>query len=183
MGMSVWEEENGEERGMERVCFLGKKEFVFETQRDSFLNAQVINAGTKEGDGSAIRRGMKLMKWWICFRITAKLWNSKGPDDLREWKLHFVFGCVIYRKEGLPLSIRTMLVQGRRLWRWPRYPHLRSDEWRTDRPGFSWALAQMKPFFFLLGPLWLLILSSLFLAKDNTVHGRKRKYIYIYIYM
>ena len=55
------------------MCFLGKKEFVFETQRDSFLNAQVINAGTKEGDGSAIRRGMKLMKWWLCFRITAKL--------------------------------------------------------------------------------------------------------------
>ncbi|GKD94812.1 hypothetical protein Tco_1374649 [Tanacetum coccineum] len=25
--------------------------------------------------------------------------------------------------------------------RWPRYPHLRSDEWRTDRPGFSRALA------------------------------------------
>ncbi|KAI3671164.1 hypothetical protein L1987_87456 [Smallanthus sonchifolius] len=24
---------------------------------------------------------------------------------------------------------------------WPRYPHLRSDEWRTDRPGFSRALA------------------------------------------
>ncbi|KAK1419455.1 hypothetical protein QVD17_28623 [Tagetes erecta] len=24
---------------------------------------------------------------------------------------------------------------------WPSYPHLRSDEWRTDRPGFSRALA------------------------------------------
>ena len=57
---------------------MGKKEFVFETQRDSFLNAQVINADTKEGDGSTIKRGMKLMKRWLCFRITAKLGNSKG---------------------------------------------------------------------------------------------------------
>ena len=57
--------------------FLGKKEFVFETRRDSFLNAQVINAGTNEGDGSAIRMRMKLMKRWLCFRITAKLGNSK----------------------------------------------------------------------------------------------------------
>ena len=62
------------------MCFFlgGKKEFLFETQRDSFLNAQVINAGMKEGDGSAIKRGMKLMKRWLCFRITAKLGNSKG---------------------------------------------------------------------------------------------------------
>ena len=57
--------------------FLGKKEFVFETRRDTFLNAQVINAGTNEGDGSAIRMRMKLMKRWLCFRITAKLGNSK----------------------------------------------------------------------------------------------------------
>ena len=75
--MNVREEENGEERGMERVCFLGKKEFVFETQKDSFLNAQVINANTKEGDGSAIKIGMKIMKQRLCFRITAKLGNSK----------------------------------------------------------------------------------------------------------
>ena len=32
-----------------------KKEFVFELRRDSLLNTQVINAGTKGGDGSAIR--------------------------------------------------------------------------------------------------------------------------------
>ena len=87
MGVSVWEEENGEERGTERVCFLGKKEFVFETWRDSFLNAQIINAGTKEGDGSAIRRGMKLMKWQLCFRVTPKLRNSKGQHySLQEKK-------------------------------------------------------------------------------------------------
>ena len=77
MGVSVWEEENGEERGIERVCFLEKKEFVFEKRRDSFLNTHVINVGTKEGDGLAIRMGMKLMKRRLCFRITAKLGNSK----------------------------------------------------------------------------------------------------------
>ena len=59
------------------MCFLEKKEFVFETRRDSFLNTQVINAGTKEGDGLAIRMGMKLMKRRLCFRITAKLGNLK----------------------------------------------------------------------------------------------------------
>ena len=59
------------------MCFLGKKEFVFEMQRDLFLNTQVINASTKESDESAIRMGMKLMKWWLCFRIIAKLGNSK----------------------------------------------------------------------------------------------------------
>ena len=77
MGVSVWEEENGEERGIERVCFLEKKEFVFEKRRDSFLNTHVINVGTKEGDGLAIRMGMKLMKRRLCFRITAKLGNLK----------------------------------------------------------------------------------------------------------
>ena len=86
MGVSIWEEENREEKGMERVCFLGKKEFVFETQRDSFLNAQVINTSTKEGDGSVIRRGMKLMKWRLCFKITAKLGKSKGQHYSRQEK-------------------------------------------------------------------------------------------------
>ena len=68
------------------MCFLGKKEFVFETQRDSFLNAQVINAEMKEGDRSAIRMGMKLMKRRLCFRITAKLGNSKRQHYSRQEK-------------------------------------------------------------------------------------------------
>ena len=68
------------------MCFLGKKEFVFDTQRDSFLNAQVINAGIKEGDRSAFRRGMKLIKQQLCFRITAKLGNSKGQHCSRQEK-------------------------------------------------------------------------------------------------
>ena len=37
--------------------FLEKKEFVFKVQKDSSLNTQVINNGTKESDGSAIRMG------------------------------------------------------------------------------------------------------------------------------
>ena len=86
MGVNVWEEENGEERRTERVCFLGKKEFVFEARRDSFLNAQVINAEMKEGDRSAIRMGMKLMKRRLCFRITAKLGNSKRQHYSRQEK-------------------------------------------------------------------------------------------------
>ena len=36
---------------------LEKKEFAFKVQKDSSLNTQVINNGTKEGDGSAIRMG------------------------------------------------------------------------------------------------------------------------------
>ena len=86
MGVNVSEEENGEERGTKRVCFLGKKEFVFEVRRDSFLNAQVINADMKEGDRSAIRMGMKLMKRRLCFRITAKLGNSKRQHYSRHEK-------------------------------------------------------------------------------------------------
>ena len=77
------------------MFFLGgKKEFVFETQRDSFLNAQVINAGIKEGNESAIRRGMKLMKRRLCFRITAKLGNSKGQHCTRQEKKKCIY---IYR--------------------------------------------------------------------------------------
>ena len=37
--------------------FLEKKEFLFKVQKDSSLNTQIINNGTKEGDGSAIRMG------------------------------------------------------------------------------------------------------------------------------
>ncbi|KAK7355901.1 hypothetical protein VNO80_15165 [Phaseolus coccineus] len=44
---------------------------------------------------------------------TGNLYSLGGarPDALRDRKLHFVFGCVIYRKEGLPLSIRTVLIE------------------------------------------------------------------------
>ena len=91
MGVGVWKEENGEEKGTERVCFLGKNEFVFETQRDSFLNAQVINAEMKEGDRSAIRMGMKLMKRRLCFRITDKLGNLKGQHYSRQEKKKCIY--------------------------------------------------------------------------------------------
>ena len=80
------------------MCFLGKKEFVFETQRDSFLNAQVINAGMKEGDGSAIRRGMKLMKRRLCFRITAKLGKSKGQHCSRQEKKKIYIEGPLFKK-------------------------------------------------------------------------------------
>ena len=56
---------------------------MFGLQRDSLLNTQVINAGMKGGDESTIRKGMKLMKWQLCFKITAKLGNSKGQHCLR----------------------------------------------------------------------------------------------------
>ena len=39
------------------MCSWKKKAFVFNVQKDSFLNTQVINNCTKEGDGSAIRMG------------------------------------------------------------------------------------------------------------------------------
>ena len=74
------------------MFFLGgKKEFVFETQRDSFLNAQVINAGIKEGNESTISRGMKLMKRRLCFRITAKLGNSKGQHCTQQEKKKCIY--------------------------------------------------------------------------------------------
>ena len=76
------------------MCFLEKKEFVFETRRDSSLNTQVINAGTKEGDGPIIKIGMKLMRQQICFRITAKLGNSKRQHCSRQEKKK------IYMKRG-----------------------------------------------------------------------------------
>ena len=57
MGMSVWEEKYSEEKETERMCYWKKKAFVFNVQKDSFLNTQVINNCTKEGDESAIRMG------------------------------------------------------------------------------------------------------------------------------
>ena len=72
---------------------------MFEMQRDSFLNAQVINAGMKEGNGSAIRRGMKLMKRWLCFRITVKLGNLKGQHCSRQEKKKCIYmmGCTVQK--------------------------------------------------------------------------------------
>ena len=39
------------------MCSWKKKEFVFNVQKDSSLNTQVINDGTKEGGELAIRMG------------------------------------------------------------------------------------------------------------------------------
>ena len=73
------------------MCFLEKKEFVFETRRDSSLNTQVINADTKEGDGPTIKIGMKLMRQQICFRITGNLGNSKGQHCSRQEKKKCIY--------------------------------------------------------------------------------------------
>ncbi|KAK2995406.1 LOW QUALITY PROTEIN: hypothetical protein RJ640_029038 [Escallonia rubra] len=45
--------------------------------------------------------------------------------------------CLVPRHGGGSVARHEHRAKGR----WPRYPHLRSDEWRTDRPGFSQALA------------------------------------------
>ena len=72
-----------------------KKEFVFGLQRDSLLNTQVINAGTKGGDGSAIRKRMKLMKQQMCFKIIAKLGNSKRQHCLQQKYIYiYIYMCV-----------------------------------------------------------------------------------------
>ena len=57
---------------------------MFGLQRESLLNTQVINAGTKGSDGSTIRKGMKLMKRRLCLKITAKLGNLKGQHCSRQ---------------------------------------------------------------------------------------------------
>ena len=68
---------SGKERENGKRVLGRNKEFVFGLQRDSLLNTQVINAGMKGGNGSTIRKRMKLMKRQLCFKITAKLGNSK----------------------------------------------------------------------------------------------------------
>ena len=80
-------------RDGERV-FWERKEFVIKVQKDSSLNTQVINVDTKEGDGPTIKIGMKLMRQQICFRITAKLGNSKRQHCSRQEKKK------IYMKRG-----------------------------------------------------------------------------------
>ena len=56
-GYKCLKEKDSEEKETERICSWKKKEFVFNVQKDSFLNTQVINDGTKEGGGLAIRMG------------------------------------------------------------------------------------------------------------------------------
>ena len=77
MGVFEEEEEEVEKKGKKKRVLGRKKEFVFGLQSDSLLNTHVINAGTKGGDGSAIKKRMKLMKQLLCFKITTKLGNSK----------------------------------------------------------------------------------------------------------
>ena len=80
---------SGEERENGKRVLGRNKEFVFGLQRDSLLNTQVINAGTKGGNRSTIRKGMKLMKWRLCFKITTKQGNLK--------RKHFSQQIYIYR--------------------------------------------------------------------------------------
>ena len=53
----------------------------------------------KEGDGPAIRMGMKLIKRRIYFRITAKLGNSKRQHCSRQEKKVYIY-IYIYVKKG-----------------------------------------------------------------------------------
>ena len=81
--------ESGEERENGKRVLGRNKEFVFGLQRDSLLNTQVINAGMKGGDRSTIRKGMKLMKRRLCFKITTKLGNLKRQHcSLQEKYIH-----------------------------------------------------------------------------------------------
>ena len=71
---------------------------MFGLQRESLLNTQVINAGTKGSDGSTIRKGMKLMKWRLCLKITAKLGNLKGQHCSRQKYIYiyiYIYICIL----------------------------------------------------------------------------------------
>ena len=49
----------------------------------------------KGSDGSAIRKGMKLMKRRLRFKITAKLGNSKGQHCSRQKYIYiYIYVCV-----------------------------------------------------------------------------------------
>ena len=56
-GYKCLKEKDSEEKETERMCSWKKNEFVFNVQKDSSLNTQVINNGMKEGDESTIRMG------------------------------------------------------------------------------------------------------------------------------
>ena len=69
---------------------------MFGLQRDPLLNSQVINASTKGGDGSAIRKGMKLMKRRLYFKIIAKLGNSNRQHCSRQKYIYIYIYMNIY---------------------------------------------------------------------------------------
>ena len=98
---------SGEERENGKGVLGRKKEFVFGLQRDSLLNTQVINAGTKGSDRLAIRKGMKLMKWRLCFKTTAKLGNSKGQHCL--WHTHTHTHIYIYMRIYIYIYMRIYI--------------------------------------------------------------------------
>ena len=75
--MGVRKEENGRGGETDRM-FWKRRSLCLDFKRTLFLNTWVINAGMKGGDGSAIGKGMKLMKRWLCLNITAILGNSKS---------------------------------------------------------------------------------------------------------
>ena len=95
MDGGVWGRGSGEERENGKRVLGRKKEFVFGLQRDFVLNTQVINAGTKGGNRLAIRKGMKLMKQRLCFKITANLGNSKGQHCSRHIYIYiYIYVCM-----------------------------------------------------------------------------------------
>ena len=101
----VWGGGNGEERENGERVLERKKEFVFGLQRDSLLNTQVINAGMKGDNGSTIRKRMKLMKQQMCFKIIAKLGNSKKQHCSWQKNLYlniyiYIYMCVCVCKVG-----------------------------------------------------------------------------------
>ena len=93
-----------------------EKMFVFGVRREFLLNTNVINTDTKGYDGSAIGWGMKLMKRWLYFKITAKLGNSKRQHC--SWQEKYIH----------------MYKLGSTVWKSPRKKRRRKD--RKDREVF-----------------------------------------------
>ena len=83
--MGVRKEENGGGRETNRI-FWKRRSLCSNCKGTLFLNTWVINAGMKGGDGSAIEKRMKLMKWRLCLKITAILGNSKSHYCSRQEK-------------------------------------------------------------------------------------------------
>ena len=78
---------------------------MFGLQRDSLLNTQVINVGTKGGDRSTIRKRMKLMKQRLCFKITAKLGNSKRQHCSRQEYIYiYIYEYICMCKVGTTIQ-------------------------------------------------------------------------------
>ncbi|GJS96748.1 hypothetical protein Tco_0803716 [Tanacetum coccineum] len=79
-------------------------------------------------------------KW--CERAEPHIWNHSQCGTKRYAEsapMPLAMPCLVPRHGGGSRSANGH--EHRAKGRWPRYPHLRSDEWRTDRPGFSRALA------------------------------------------